>query len=828
MIAKAESNKVVIVYEDQKYTYADLKAYTQQFAKLFEFLDTKRVAIFSENMPAAIFALYATWYNKASFVTIDAMSGKHEVSYIMKDALPEVVFVSEKLQPMMREIVEVHQLNTLVLVLEECMKAPAVEGETFREIVYDSQQTAVIIYTSGTTGSPKGVMLSFRNILANIDAVSSPEIPIFNPTQTTLMLLPLHHVLPLVGTIIAPILSGGTIAISPSVNAEDIMKTLQENHVNIIVGVPRLYSSIFNGIKKKIDQSAIARSLFALARKVNKRGFSKFIFKAVHKKLGGQVQFLVCGGAALDTNIELGFQTLGFEVLEGFGMTEASPMITFTRPSDTRVGSAGKVLPGGTMAIKDGEIVYQGDNVMQGYFKRPEETAEVIKDGWLHTGDLGYIDDKGYLYVTGRKKEIIILSNGKNINPTEPEALIENTIPAVREVGVYDENDLLCAIIVPEETLMSPEALKNPEHYFKALLMEHYNNQVAPYKRITKVTVVHEKLPRTRLEKLQRFKLAEFVQNHEKNVENQLDESPTSHSPEYQLLADFIQQEKKRSIRPSDNLEFDLGFDSLDRVEFLAFIQATFGIYMQPEELAQYATIQELCDHIEQTHQGISIESSFNWTQIIKDSVSLPLPKTWFTGTLFLRISNLFFKVYFKMKRKGVNNIPNEPCIIVPNHQSIFDGLFVAGLLKNNVVKNTFFYAKEKHVRAKWLKFIAQKHQVIVMDLNKDLKESIQKMAEALKKKKNLIIFPEGTRSTEGQLKEFKKTFAILSKELNIPVVPVSIQGAANALPKGSIFPKPFKEVRVEFLTPIYPSLQSSYDSIVQAVYNQIALHQKK
>jgi long-chain acyl-CoA synthetase len=168
-----------------------------------------------------------------------------------------------------------------------------------------------------------------------------------------------------------------------------------------------------------------------------------------------------------------------------------------------------------------------------------------------------------------------------------------------------------------------------------------------------------------------------------------------------------------------------------------------------------------------------------------------------------------------------MKNIPDGPCIIAPNHQSFFDGLFVASYLKTHQIRKTYFYAKEKHVRKPWLKFLANRNNIIIMDLNKDLKSSIQKMAEVLKRKRNLIIFPEGTRSKTGKLGQFKKTFAILSRELNIPVVPVTIQGAHKALPKGSLFPKPFKKIDIEFLEPVYPH-NDSYDDLTMKVKNQI------
>jgi len=211
-----------------------------------------------------------------------------------------------------------------------------------------------------------------------------------------------------------------------------------------------------------------------------------------------------------------------------------------------------------------------------------------------------------------------------------------------------------------------------------------------------------------------------------------------------------------------------------------------------------------------------------NWSEILKEKIHLKLPKTWPTQTFLIKSFKNIFKVYFRFKGEGLENIPEGPAIIAPNHQSYIDGLFVTAFLKRSVIKQTYFYAKRKHVKNRFLNFMANKNNVIIMDLNQDLKESIQKMAEVLKQGKKIIIFPEGTRSRNGELGDFKKTFAILSKELNVPVVPVAISGAYDALPSGSRFPRPFTKIRVNFLEPVYPE-GLTFEKITEKVKNLIS-----
>ena len=210
----------------------------------------------------------------------------------------------------------------------------------------------------------------------------------------------------------------------------------------------------------------------------------------------------------------------------------------------------------------------------------------------------------------------------------------------------------------------------------------------------------------------------------------------------------------------------------------------------------------------------------------LKRQLDLELPKSWFTHNIMKNAAKVFLKLYFRLKGEGLENIPDGPFILAPNHQSFFDGLFVAVFLKNKLMKQTYFYAKEKHVKNKLLKFVAAKSNVIVMDLT-DLKTSLQKMAEVLKRGRNVIIFPEGTRTQNGEIGDFKKTFAILSRELNVPIVPVAISGAYDALPRGTVFPKPWKKINVKFLKPILPE-NHSYDSLKEIVQSKVSEQLKK
>lgn len=815
------NDKIAITYGDAKITYTQLKSYISYLAGKYHIERGDNVVIYAENRPEWIYAFYSVWHKGGVAIPIDNMATAEETAYILSDSKPKVIFTTLSKHTLVQEAVTLSKIKAQINVLDEFNFEKA-EPSAYSQIAdADKNNTAVIIYTSGTTGSPKGVMLSYENLITNVRAVSE-HIPIYKPMSIVMMLLPVHHIFPLAGTIIIPLYVGATIAISPSMQSADIMETLQNNHVNIIIGVPRLYAAIRKGIVDKIKQSAVANMLFGIAQKLKSKNFSRKIFKKVHVKLGGSIEYLVSGGAALDKEVGSDFQTLGFEVLEGYGMTEAAPMITFTQPGRVKIGSPGEIMRETKVEIRDGEITASGPNIMKGYYNKPDETDEILKDGWLYTGDLGYIDNEGFLFITGRKKEIIILSNGKNVNPTELEEKIESS-PFIKECGVFYHDDQLQAIIVPEYNAMENKGVDINE-FMKWQVIEPFNKTVSAYKKIMGFHVNHGELPRTRLGKLQRFKLPSFALLADVYQDNINDNSET---PEFILIAQYLEKEKSKKIMPRHHMEMDLGMDSLDKVSLQAWLQQTFGVNMDPVAMSSFKNIGEFSQYIAE-HKIRMEDSKVDWKEIIKEKVNFKLPTNWMAGRWMIKLSKIALHLYFRIRAKGLSNIPDGPVIFVPNHQSSFDGLFVAAFLRRQQIKNTYFYAKEKHFKQAWLKFIASRNNIIIVDLNKDIKESIQKMAEVLRQNRNLIIFPEGTRTKTGEIGEFKKTFAILSTELNIPVVPVSIKGAFEALPSGSRFPRPWKAIKVEFLEPVYPE-NFSYDSLTEHVRTKIYhMHQNK
>ncbi len=837
-----EFDNIAIMSGDRNITYKQLLDYINLFAEQTPKDETQprtaenltKTMIFSENREGWLYAFYSVWQNRGIAVPVDASSMVDDVAYILRDCQPSAIWTSKEKLSVIEDALKVTGQSVKVLLIDDFEtvtphpRGRKTEIEDENIFVKDNHDPALIIYTSGTTGSPKGVVLSYANLYANMYSVTY-DVPIFNSERRTIILLPLHHILPLVGTVILPILGGGGVAICPSMSGPDIMDTLTRGKIAIFVGVPRLWQTLFNGIKKKIDERAATRMMFNLCAKVNNRALSRKVFDAVHQKMGGHLAYCVSGGASLDKEIGEGLRTLGITMLEGYGMSETAPIISFTRPGDVIPGCVGLPMSTVTVKIVNDEICVKGPNVMLGYYNRPEETAQVIdSEGFVHTGDLGFIDELGRIHITGRSKEIIVLSNGKNVQPNELEYKIEKYDDKVKEVAVTQNGDLLCAIIVPQDEWAKNMTDEEIEEALKRQVIEPYNSSVVNYKKIKSIFVYHGELPRTKLDKLQRFKLKDILNAKASGLQDETanfgSAKSSNHqivksSNEFALLKQYIEKEKGMEINPTDNLETDLAFDSLDCVSLQGFVEQTFGIEIKADAFMKFENVQAIADHIAKLSEGsdVSEAEETNWHSILTgDSSNLELP----SGSLVNTAEGLFksfLKAHNRLEIKGKENIPtNGNFIIAPNHQSFLDGqICVAGLDKKTLC-NTYYYAKENHVRGAVVKYLANRLNIVRMERS-NLKNSILKLGEVLKKGKNIVIFPEGRRTDDGNVGEFKKMFAILSKELQVPIVPVRISGAFEALPRGRKFPNTHK-ITVEYLKPIMPSSGDTYEGLSEKV----------
>ena len=808
-------NKTAIIYEGREYSYLETINKAKTFVNKLDIQREDKALIFMENRPEFIYSFLGIWDKKGTCVCVDGSFNGEELAYYLGDCQPKYIFTSENNIGHVRRALEISGVSSEIINVDDPMEEYKGTAEVL--MAPEREDVALMLYTSGTTGNPKGVMLTFDNILVNVEGLDKYQM--YQSTDRVLALLPLHHIFPLLGSGIIPLSKGATIAFIKELSSQAMVDALKNYKITIMIGVPRLWEMLHKKIMEKINGNKVAKKLFNLSAKLNSKGFSKTLFKKVHEGFGGHIRFFVSGGSKLDPQISRDFLTLGIDICEGYGLTETAPMISFTPTGEVCPGSAGKILSGVTVKIgEDGEILAKGRNVMKGYYNRPEATAEVIdSEGWFHTGDLGHIDGE-YLFVTGRKKEMIVLSNGKNINPIEIEQWIASRSSLIEEIAVLEYEGLLTAVIYPNFQKIKEEEVTNIGETLKWGVVDKYNNQAPNYRKVLDIRILQEELPKTKIGKVRRFMIPDLLKG--KKVEDVEVKEPDFE--EYGIVRDYLKETKGKGITPSAHLELDLGLDSLDMVEFVAFVEATFGVRLDENTLANNPTVEKIANYIKNNSNGIELSTTTDWNEILQQDVRKFLPKSNGIGKLIRTLFKVPFSFYIKVNKSGIENIPTDrPVIFVGNHQSFLDGFIFNEAVPAKVQNNSYFLAKIAHFKKGLMKTIGENSNLVLVDINKKLSETLQCLATAIRDGKNVVIFPEGVRSRDGKMREFKKTFAILAKETNTMVVPFGIKGAYELYPADAKRPNR-GEVEIKFFEPICTK-DLSYDEIIEKSREPIA-----
>ncbi|MGL4368204.1 MAG: 1-acyl-sn-glycerol-3-phosphate acyltransferase, partial [Spirochaetota bacterium] len=422
----------------------------------------------------------------------------------------------------------------------------------------------------------------------------------------------------------------------------------------------------------------------------------------------------------------------------------------------------------------------------------------------------------GFVRITGRIKEIIILPNGKNVNPEEMENEILSAFPLVKDVGIIEHEGKLFAVIYPDFAHIRSAKIANIKETVKWEVVDRYNVKAAHHKKILDFAIVENELPRTRVGKLRRFALAGMITQSKASHKDVAE--PTSE--EYLILKESVEDMLGIKVKAGDHMELDLNMDSLDRVELQVRVEGNFGIKLSNDDISQYPRLCDLAEYIHLAKTKMENEKT-DWGAILRQGIDFSIPRSNYMMKLLLIVTKPLMGLYFRIKPEGVDRIPKDtPVIFAPNHQSYLDGLVLTSLLKRRMRKKTFFFAKDRNFKSHFRRFFANKANIILLNINKDLKGTLQTMASISSQGNNIVIFPEGARSRDGKIMPFKKTFAILSKELNIPVVPVVIEGTYEIFSVENKIPKPGR-VHVKFLDPIYPG-DKEYEEIAEATHNSV------
>jgi long-chain acyl-CoA synthetase len=849
--ASAYKDKTAFNYFDQTWKTITYQDYLESSKGIGSYLlklgirKGDRVAIVSENRPEWCMAYFAISLSGGIAIPIDAQLGAEEIGNLLADSETVAVFHSaktaENVQRSLGKLADSMPLSVQLINLDspdfrDIRRMPATVG--YPEVAEDD--LASIIYTSGTTGKPKGVMLTHKNFCSDAEALISAGI--LSHDDSVIGVLPLHHTYPFMGNCLIPVFLGIPVSFPPSLKGPDIMATMSKNGVTILVSVPQLLELIRNGIFNKIRQlhRPLPKIMFRILSLCGsmRRTFSvnpgKFVFGSVHRALGERFRFSACGGAKLDPEVMKDLEALGLTILEGYGLTETSPIVTFNPIEKRKPNSVGRPLPSAEIKImhpetgkdlavmEEGEVAIKGPMVMKGYYKNPRATDEVLKDGWFHSGDLGYLDHDGYLFITGRLKEVIVLSSGKNIYPDEVEKQYLK-IPLIREIcvmGLEEKGTVesLRAIVVPDFEYAKKSQISNLQEILKWEINT-VSARLPQYMRIKGYTLHPEPLPRTPLGKLRRFLVKDLLRSQPgRGKDKSEDRGFMADATARKVIECIMPLMKERiPIHAKDNLELDLGLDSLGKIELIVALEKAFSIKLAETFTLETQTVEELVAKM----KGIGeteireVEQFPVWGDILStdpdpderskiglhhgflDSIAV---------SLGLGLVKTVLKVFFRLRADGLNNLPAKgPYIIAPNHASYLDAFCIGGAIPSYHFDDLYSLGMQRYFTG-WLgKYFARLAHVIPIDTEMHLNKALQLSSYVLRNRKSLLIFPEGGRSYDGELMEFKKGVGILSKELAIPVIPAFIEGAFEALPRGSAWPK-FTRIRVRFGEPLHPA----------------------
>jgi len=668
------------------------------------------------------------------------------------------------------------------------------------------------------------VMLTHANILANVAQVRAAKL--LTPDDVILSVLPLHHTYPFMVTCLVPLLDGATAVYLQSLMHYEIFAALQENRVTIFVAVPQLYALIARTMTDKIKKFgafvrwSVDRAMDACAfvSRVSGRNVTKTVLRRLHETMGGHLRFMASGGAKLDPEVARSFFRWGLPIVEGYGLTETAPVVTFNPMDPLKYATVGKALPGVTVEIAGpgedgiGEICVRGANVMLGYYRAPALTQEVLRDGRFYTGDLGMLDKDGCLCVTGRKNELIVLPNGKKMNPEEVEAHY-GASAYIKELCILspragEEAGHLVAVIVPDEDLL--RAHKHVDIGFKIRWELDTTSQTLPvYKRIRGFVLTPESLPRTRLGKLIRYQIeARYASGaYKENIKERKEETLT---PFEETAVKHLGRLLGREVHLDDHLELDLGMDSLGRIELLSSLQDLVQVGIDDSlalELFEARTVREL---INKAHQALP-ESAFEgiikreetvfWSQLLRE---LPDPKSVERLKLsfdrydrcVVHIMAYAFKfltrVFFLVSVKNRDRVPEKgPYIVASNHVSFLDAFYLLCAMSNDAIINTYFVGFGAIFNKPLIAWAARLCRLVTIDINLDMAETLRVCRYLLAKGKNVVYFPEGQRSGDGRIKEFRKGVGILVKESGSRVLPVYLEGAFKVWPRSRSIPLP-------------------------------------
>jgi long-chain acyl-CoA synthetase len=797
----------------EQYTYADLRELATRAAGFLAGEGIKpgdRVMLVSANAPEWGMSYFGVLKAGATCIPCDPESSTAEILNFARAGNAAGVICSEKVleeHPELRE-----RLQTRLWTYEEVFALPDEETEDQRIALLPqkahAQSVASLIFTSGTTGQPKGVMLSHRNLTSMVSMLSS----VFDMTthDGVLSVLPLHHTFEFSTGFLTPLSRGAQITYLPELTSDALARAIKNGHVTGMVGVPALWELLHRRIKNRLYERSdwigkTAENLIsanAWLRDNTQFNLGQVLFYPIHEGLGGRIRYFISGGSALSEKIQRDFHGLGFTILEGYGLTEASPVLTVTRPEDRMLtGTVGKALPGVEVRISDpdasgvGEVIARGPNVMLGYYEDEAATRKTLVERWLYTGDLGRVDDDGNLYLVGRSKEIIVDTNGKNVYPDELEEIYANS-PYVKELSIVGLADgigekVACLVVADDEydISLSRAALHR-------LVEEHFREVSASlpyYKRVKVLHFTDIELPRTATRKVKRREVVQIMESLEETQKSGrrggVQETANADSMWLLGVVATVANRPRSEVSIETRLS-DLGFDSLMFVELATAIEGAGGSISAPERFNEIQDVRELLAVVSRQPTAATKEATRIDDDRRKSDDEIHIPA--FVRTAGNKagdfLQRFLYEQFLRAHYEGRSNIPpHTNFLVAANHASHLDmGLTKMALgeygkdLVALAAADYFFDTKYK--RAVMENFT----NLVPMERTGSLRQSLRHAKSFLDRGYNALIFPEGTRSMTGIMADFKPVVGYLSLHARVGILPMFLDGTYEAMPKGT------------------------------------------
>ncbi len=802
-----------------------------------------RVALVAENRPEWAIAYFGILRSGATVAPMDAQASVERVRGICAAHDVRTVVLSEKVKARLG----INEKEVRLVSLEDVTRH--VDGRVDPRVKLGDGQhapapdsAASLIATSGTTGNPKGVLLSHKNFTSQVAGMQ--RVFDLTPKDTLLSVLPLHHTFEFTCGLLLPLSRGATVTYIDEVNGEQLSRALREERITALIGVPALWQLLHRKVRAQADARGEkfakgfdkALEMSALLRDRAHINLGPLVFSQVHRALGGNLRYLVSGGAALPKETFDFYRGLGLKLFEGYGLTEAAPVLAVGRPGlRQEAGTVGKALPGVELKIQApdengvGEVVARGPNIMLGYASDPEATAQVLKDGWLYTGDLGKLDAQGRLTLVGRDKDVIVESSGKNVYPDEVEELYGNA-PYVKELCVAGAPDgaggeRVAALVVPDYELAKASDLDRAGA--QAAIAEHFRGvsaKVPTWQKVKLLRFWDKELPRTPTRKVKRnavkVELARIVK-----IEDATRGAGAGASSESWLTLVLAQLSGRPAseISGATRLVEDLGFDSLMTVELMAAIEQRTGRALTQEEIARTESVAALEAQVGRSivpgggaspaslggrggrvplseSDGRSEPGGRRPTALPaggggrvphSNDPEIPLPIRKAVMGFMGRAQKALYDRAFDVEVLGRGNIPhNRQTLVVANHTSHLDMGLVKHALRDYAPNLAALAAQDYFFDNKLRRLYFKNFTNLVPMDRAGAEEAMRTASDRIRRGDIVLLFPEGTRSADGVLGEFRRGLGWLVMKNKIDVLPLYLEGTHRALPRGSAIPK--------------------------------------